>query len=108
MGKIEIVFKVVLIAFLVSIFLLIKKEVHGSERYGYLVAVSTSTKPRIKKTENFQVVQNMVDIYGVDSKRLLTGRNVFDIKAGTLNIYVERKKIVVKKNGKVKYRRIKR
>ena len=80
------------------------------QKVGYWVATLTENerKPRIKKTQNVEVVNRIVNNYFVDLnfkvENEMKSSNMFLIGTENKTVYVERKRI--NKNGK--YRRIKR
>lgn len=82
----------------------------SSQKIGYLVSSETEVrkKPNIKKTENVELVNSIVNNYFVDLnfkvEKNMKNTNWFIIETDNKTVYVERKKI----NKKGKYRRIKR
>ena len=80
------------------------------QKVGYLVATLTENerKPNVKKTENVELVNRIVNNYFVDLnfkvENEMKYNNMFLIGTEKKTVYVERKRI----NKKGKYRRIKR
>ena len=80
------------------------------QKTGYLVATVTEwgKKPNVKKTENVELVNRIVNNYFVDLnfkvENEMKSTNRFIIETDLKTVYVERKRI----NKKGKYRRIKR
>ena len=81
-----------------------------AQKTGYLVATVTEwgKKPSVKKTQNVELVNRIVNNYFVDLnfkvENEMKKTNRFIIQTDQKTIYVERKRI----NKKGKYRRIKR
>ena len=82
----------------------------SSQEHGYLVCTTGSTKINCKKVQNIETVQEILDLRfkGIDIEKELKRSNFIQILTETSGIYIEKKRLVRKKNGKIKYRRIKK
>lgn len=84
----------------------------NAQEYGYLVSVDYKDKMIVRKVKTVEQVETILNDYFPKSEihveEFLKGGVYFEMLSTDMRIYVERKKIVVKKNGKVKYRKIKR
>lgn len=71
---------------------------------GYLVVESTAFEITALKTQEMCLVDSIASAYHVNARELLKDNNYFEVRTDWNKLYVERKK-VVKKNGKLKYKK---
>lgn len=71
---------------------------------GFLVIKSTHKEIKVLKTQEIALVDSIASTYNINARELLKDNNYFEVRTDWNKLYVERKR-VVKKNGKLKYKR---
>ena len=84
---------------------------YTQETKGYLVCTVVDGHTKCNKTPNIEHVQKMVDIrckaLTIDVEKQLSKSNFLEIRTEHSTLYIEKKRIV-KKRGKIKYKKLKR
>ena len=84
----------------------------AAQEHGYLACTTGSTEIVCKKVQKIETVQEIFEFhypgYCIDIEKEMKHSNYFEIITENRGIYIEKKRLKRKKNGKIKYRRIKK
>ena len=103
---------IVIIVIIAIMFILVVKNAKSQERVGYLITIETLKPPKFEKFEVLEL--NVVDSiltehmgHEINVSVLLQDSPFYT--AGKLNhyYYIEKKEVIEKKNGKLKFKKIK-
>lgn len=84
---------------------------YKGERIGYLVCVTGNINVKCKKVQKIKLVDDIYTNYfpnvKIDVEKELKHSNYFQLSTENKSVYVEKKIIKKKKNGKLKYKKYK-
>jgi len=83
------------------------KDCHG-QKPGWLVVIETENKTTIKRFTDEADVLRVVSLYFPGLEKNISGQKFFEVRTEKVTIYVERKRVVETRRGKLKFRKEKR
>lgn len=79
----------------------------SSQDIGYLISIKKDNKTEVIKTQSIEVADSVVSHYSsISIKEEFQNKNYFELWENNLILYIEKKE-VVKKNNKLKYKKLK-
>ena len=94
--------------FFLLVIIFTAKDCHG-QKQGWLVAITTETgKTTVKRFTDEANVLRVVSLYFPSLGKNIFGQKFFEVRTEKVTIYVERKRVVETRRGKLKFRKEKR
>lgn len=97
--------------FSLVVFLFSARQCSAANREGWLVVITAEKgKTTVKRLTSEDAVYRVVSLYfpALEDEKAIVRNKFFEVRTETVSVYVERRRVVETKSGKLKFRKIKR